>query len=96
MPKSRACAAALGRFLVPQGSEAGTQACRVRIAEKVTTMHLEDGNGMVLAARQKGKDWLICTPSACADSTVVARLRCHKDGTWTCRAHGQTPPSPSW
>ena len=81
---------------MPQGSEAGTQACRVRIAEKVTTMHLEDGNGMVLAARQKGKDWLICTPSACADSTVVARLRCHKDGTWTCRAHGQTPPSPSW
>lgn len=79
---------------MPQGLEAGTQANRVRITDKVTTMHLEDGGGMVLAARQKGKDWLICTTSACAESTVVARVRCHKDGTWTSRQHGQTPPPP--
>ena len=94
LTRARACAA-LGRFLVPQGLEAGTQANRVRITDKVTTMHLEDGGGMVLAARQKGKDWLICTTSACAESTVVARVRCHKDGTWTSRQHGQTPPPPS-
>ena len=93
LTRARACAA-LGRFLVPQGLEAGTQANRVRITDKVTTMHLEDGGGMVLAARQKGKDWLICTTSACAESTVVARVRCHKDGTWTSRQHGQTPPPP--
>ena len=37
--------AAVGRFLVPQGVDAGTQANRVRITEKVTTMHLEDGGG---------------------------------------------------
>ena len=69
---------------MPQSSSAGTQACRVRIADKVTSMHLEDGNGMVLAARQKGKDWLICTTFTCADSTVVARLRSHKDGAPAC------------
>ena len=79
---------------MPQGLEAGTQANRVRITDKVTSMHLEDGGGMVLAARQKGKDWLICTTSACAESTVVARVRCHKDGTWTSRQHGQTPLPP--
>jgi len=79
--------------LVPQGVDAGTQANRVRITEKVTTMHLEDGGGMVLAARQKGKDWLICTTSTCAESTGVARVRWHKDGTWTCvreRPHSRT------
>ena len=69
---------------MPQGVDAGTQANRVRISEKVTTMHLEDGGGMVLAARQKGKDWLICTTSTCAESTGVARVRWRKDGTWTC------------
>ena len=80
---------------MPQALEAGTQANRVRIADKITTMHLEDGGGMVLAARQKGKDWLICTTSACAESTVVARVRCHKDGTWTSRQHAQNASPPS-
>ena len=76
---------------MPQGVDAGIQANRVRISDKVTTMHLEDGGGMVLAARQKGKDWLICTTSTCAESTGVARVRWHKDGTWTCVRVPRTP-----
>mmetsp|Transcript_6551 Transcript_6551/g.13146 ORF Transcript_6551/g.13146 Transcript_6551/m.13146 type:complete len:269 (+) Transcript_6551:72-878(+) len=86
----------LDRFLVPQGRDAGTQACRVRVADKMTSMHLEDGNGMMLAARQKGKDWLICTTSSCADTTVVARLRSHKDGTWTCVRERKNSRTEGW
>jgi hypothetical protein len=93
------------RFLVPQEASAGTLNCRVRVTERVTSLYIEDGNVLLLSARQKAKDWLICSSSTCADATIIAKLRAHKDSTFTCvrehaaRSQGleptRPPPSPA-
>ena len=48
------------------------------------SMHIEDGNALLLAARQKKGDWIVYSDAACSDSCIIAKLRQHKDGTFTC------------
>lgn len=90
------CNPHLDRFLVPQEASAGTLNCRVRVTERVTSLYIEDGNVLLLSARQKAKDWLICSSSTCADATIIAKLRAHKDSTFTCVRERAGSPTSTW
>ena len=92
------------RLLEPVGKGAGTLRCRVRrMREKgVLELFVEEGNIFVLSASKAGKDWLIfeqgCGSNAKQQQKQqhVARVRAHKDRTFTCiraRLDGGSAPS---
>ena len=77
------------RLLEPLAREKGTLRCRVRrLREKsVLELFVEEGNIFVLSASRSGKDWLIAeqqVAQGCEKRKHLARLRTHKDRTFTC------------
>lgn len=72
------------RYLAPRPLAEGTLTCRVRTTDKGMSMHIDEGNALLLTARQKGRDWIVYSDAAASESCIIAKLRQHKDGTFTC------------
>eukprot|EP00316_Scyphosphaera_apsteinii_P001884 CAMPEP_0119339412 /NCGR_PEP_ID=MMETSP1333-20130426/98196_1 /TAXON_ID=418940 /ORGANISM="Scyphosphaera apsteinii, Strain RCC1455" /LENGTH=292 /DNA_ID=CAMNT_0007350919 /DNA_START=12 /DNA_END=890 /DNA_ORIENTATION=+ len=48
------------------------------------SMHIEEGNIFLLAARKIGKDWVISAQPRAPERAALARLRSHSGGVFTC------------
>ena len=75
------------RLLEARDARSGSLRCRVRrLRDKgVLELYIEEGNVFQLAACKKGKDWLISEQQqGGATRRHVARVRTHKDRSFTC------------
>lgn len=74
------------RLLEPRIAKDGTLRCRVKRTREKSLLELfvEEGNVFVLAASKQGKDWLISEQPGGNQKNYVARLRTHKDRSFTC------------
>ena len=75
-------------LLRPLPQKEGTLRCRVRRLDRnKLEMYLETGHVFVLSAVRSGSDWLIMDRQQSSDVVAlrhIARLRSHKDSTFTC------------
>ena len=77
----------LERMLEPLQAQQGTLRCRVRrLDRQKLELYIETGYVFLLSATKSGKDWLITDQliDTWPKRPHMARLRTHKDGTFTC------------
>lgn len=84
-------------FFTPRRAREGVLRCLVLVQKgpEVLEMFAEEGHVFVLAAKRSGKDWLIGHQRGCPDHAVIAKLRAHDKGAFTCGRDcrvGTSPP----
>lgn len=86
------------RLLEARDSRQGMLRCRVKRTREKSLLELfvEEGNVFVLAAQKSGKDWLISEQPGGSTKQYIARLRTHKDRSFTCvRCRDEKREAPS-